>query len=179
MVETSLVPKWPILVPFCGMDHQKSNFSLIFDTLSVGGCWGHPMLIFWKLVDKTQISKPPEPTWHHNSKKLWILLSLRADLLYILQCETPCISYWKMQEKVEIITNHIVHFWAILDKNTQKWILCIGGKFILKNPLQDLAFSLNAVISTNENAIYHTYSPNFSLWKMCIFASSLQIPGHG
>ena len=30
-----------------------------------------------------------------------------------------------MQEKVEIITNHIVHFWTILDKNTQKRILCI------------------------------------------------------
>ena len=24
-----LAPKWPILVPFCGMDHQKSNFLLI------------------------------------------------------------------------------------------------------------------------------------------------------
>ena len=30
-----------------------------------------------------------------------------------------------MQEKVEIITNHIVHFWTILDKNTQKQILCV------------------------------------------------------
>ena len=29
MVWSSSVPKWPILVPFCGMDHQKSNFSLI------------------------------------------------------------------------------------------------------------------------------------------------------
>ena len=27
---------------------------------------------------------------------------------------------WKMKEKVEIITNHIVHIWTILDKNTQK-----------------------------------------------------------
>ena len=31
-----------------------------------------------------------------------------------------------MQEKAEIITNHIVDFWTILDKNTQKWILCIA-----------------------------------------------------
>ena len=32
----------------------------------------------------------------------------------------------------------------------------IGGKFILKNPLQDLLSSLNAVISTNErNWIYN------------------------
>ena len=39
MIGSFLAPKWPILVPFCGMDHQKSNFSLIFDTLPVGGCW--------------------------------------------------------------------------------------------------------------------------------------------
>ena len=31
---------------FCGMDHQKSKFSLISDTLSVGGCWGQLMLLF-------------------------------------------------------------------------------------------------------------------------------------
>ena len=31
-----------------------------------------------------------------------------------------------MQEKVEIITNHIVHFWTILDKNIQKRILWDG-----------------------------------------------------
>ena len=91
-VGPSLVPKWPVPVPFYGMDYRKFNFSLIFDTLSVGGCWGQPMLLFWKLVDETQISKPPEPTRHHNSIKLWILQSLGADLLYILQYETPCMT---------------------------------------------------------------------------------------
>ena len=62
MVWTFLAPKWPILVLFCEMDHQKSNFSLIFGTLSVGGCWGQPMLLFWKLVDKTQIPHTQEYT---------------------------------------------------------------------------------------------------------------------
>ena len=56
------------------------------------GCWGQPMLLFFKLDYKTQISKPPEPTRHHNSIKLCILLSLRVDLLCILQYETPCSS---------------------------------------------------------------------------------------
>ena len=32
-----------------------------------------------------------------------------------------------MQEKIEIITNHIVYFWTILDKNIQKRILCNAG----------------------------------------------------
>ena len=90
MVWSSLAPKWPIPVPFCGMDHQKSNFSLIFDTLSVGGCWDQPMLLFWKLVDETQISKPPEPTMNHNLMKWLILLPIRAELLFTLQYEIPC-----------------------------------------------------------------------------------------
>ena len=32
-----------------------------------------------------------------------------------------------MQEKVEIVTNHILHFWTILDKNTQNGYCDIGG----------------------------------------------------
>ena len=42
------------------------------------------------MVDETQISKPPEPTMIHNSIKLWILLPLRAELLFTLQYEIPC-----------------------------------------------------------------------------------------
>ena len=62
MVWSSMVSKWPIPGLFCGMDHQKSKISLIYGTLSVGGCWGQPMLIFWKLDDETQISQPKEYT---------------------------------------------------------------------------------------------------------------------
>ena len=69
---------------------ESWNIMLNFSTLSVGGWWGQPLLLFLKLDYKTQISKPLEPTRHHNSIKLWNLLSLRADLLCILQYETPC-----------------------------------------------------------------------------------------
>ena len=48
MVWSFLAPNWPIPVPFCGMDHQKSNFLLISDTFSVRGCWGQPMSFFLK-----------------------------------------------------------------------------------------------------------------------------------
>ena len=41
-------------------------------------------------MKKTQIFKPPKPTRHHNSIELWILLSLRAHLLCILQYEALC-----------------------------------------------------------------------------------------
>ena len=90
MVWSSLAPKWPITVPFCRIDHQKSNFSLISDSLSVGGCWGQPMSFFWKLVGETQIPKPPEATRNHNSIKLLIFLPLRADLLLSVHSDTPC-----------------------------------------------------------------------------------------
>ena len=52
------------------------------------------MLLFLELHDKTQISKPHEPTIHHKSKNILILLSLIADLLCILQYETPCRALW-------------------------------------------------------------------------------------
>ena len=90
MVWSSLAPKWPITVPFVRMDHQKSNFSLISDSLFVGGYWGQPMSFFWKLVDETQIPKPPEATRNHNSIKLLIPQPLRADLRLSVHCETPC-----------------------------------------------------------------------------------------
>ena len=51
-------------------DDQKCYFSLISDTPSVGGCWGQPMSFFWKLVDETQISAPPEATRHHRLKNI-------------------------------------------------------------------------------------------------------------
>ena len=61
--------------------------------------------------------------------KIAYVLALPEDICAILMkfvihiLKALDISYWKMQEKVEIITNHILHFWTILDKNTQKRIL--------------------------------------------------------
>ena len=71
--------------------NKKCNYKdlLCFSTFSVGGCWGQPMLLFWKLTNETQMHKPPEATRHHNSLKSLILLPLRADLLCILHYETP------------------------------------------------------------------------------------------
>ena len=48
------------------------------------------MLLFWKLVDGTQISKPLEPTMNHNLIKWLILLPLRAELRFTLQYQIPC-----------------------------------------------------------------------------------------
>ena len=72
---------------------ESQNIQLNFSPFSVGGCWGQPILLFWKLVDETQMVKPLEPTIHHNSKKYLILLPLRAIYFRSLHYETPCISH--------------------------------------------------------------------------------------
>ena len=102
MVGSFLAPKWPILVPFCGIDLQKPNFLLISDILAVGGCWGQPMLLFWKLADETEMVKPPEPTSHHNSRKCLILLPHRAIYfrsLYYCSSEgiAPAVSNFQLK----------------------------------------------------------------------------------
>ena len=91
MVGSSLAPTLSIMVPFNRMDHQKFNFSLIFDTFSVGGCWGQPMLLFWKLVDETQISKPQNHTDTFIQNLTSIFLSVRPKLLVTFHYEIPCI----------------------------------------------------------------------------------------
>ena len=42
MIWSSLAPKWPILVPFSAMDHQKSKFLLVYE----------PFL--WEVVEESQ-----------------------------------------------------------------------------------------------------------------------------
>ena len=37
-----------------------------FSTFSVRGCWGQPVLLFWKLIHETQNLWPPEATRHNN-----------------------------------------------------------------------------------------------------------------
>ena len=90
MVGLFLAAKWPIMVPFCGLDHQKSIVLLISDTLSVGGCWGQPMLLFWKLVDETQMGSPCDHAVRDISSKLSIFLPLRAIYFRSYRYETPC-----------------------------------------------------------------------------------------
>ena len=79
--------------PFLWNGWSKIQIFTDFSIFSAGGCWGQPMLFFWKLICETQISKPPEATRHHNSTKLLILVPLRANLLCTLHYETPCISF--------------------------------------------------------------------------------------
>ena len=92
IVWSSLPPKWPTQVPCCGLDPQKSNFSLIFGTLSVGGCWGQPLLFFWKLVDDTQMPKPQKHTDIFIITKILFSDGLRGLQSISKPVERPCIE---------------------------------------------------------------------------------------
>ena len=64
--------------PFLGNGPSKIQFFTDISTISVGGCWGQPMSLFWKLMDETQMSTTLEATSHHSSRKFSILLPLRV-----------------------------------------------------------------------------------------------------
>ena len=108
MIWSSMAPKWPIMVIFCGMDHQKSKCLLIYGIFSVGGCWGQSMLFFfWKLVDKTQISKPQDHTDTFKQNLTSIFLSARPKLLLTVQYEIPCI---RLARKISLWD--VVNLWC-------------------------------------------------------------------
>jgi hypothetical protein len=60
------------------MDHQKPTILLVFSTLSLGGCGGHPMGPQLNLKDKSQTSKPNEYTANFKSNLICIFPSFRA-----------------------------------------------------------------------------------------------------
>ena len=62
------------------MDHQKSPISLIFGTLSLGGCGGHPVRPKLNSNVKGQISKPNECTDNFKSNLSCIFLFVMAKL---------------------------------------------------------------------------------------------------
>ena len=69
---------------------KNPNFHWCMVPLSFGGCWGQPILLFWKLVDETQILWPHEYTSTFKRNLTCIFLSVRAILKETFQCETPC-----------------------------------------------------------------------------------------
>ena len=64
--------------PFVWNGSSKIQFFTDISIISVGGCWGQPMLLFWELMDDTQMPTTPEATSHHSSRKFSIFLPLRA-----------------------------------------------------------------------------------------------------
>ena len=94
MFPSTMVPKWPILVSQCWMDHQKPTILLIFDTLSLGGCGGHPMSPKSNLKVKIQMSRPNECTHNIKSNSTCTFLSVRNKLKKTFCPRTLCKWAW-------------------------------------------------------------------------------------
>ena len=71
---------------------ESWNIKLNFSNFSVRGCWGQPMLLFWKLVDETQMGNPHDHAVKDISSKFSIFLPLRAISKKPYHYETPCSS---------------------------------------------------------------------------------------
>ena len=88
-----MAPKWSILVSQCEMDHQKPTILLNFGTLSLGGCWGHPLRPKLNLKNKGQISISNEYTDNIKLNLTCIFLSFRAKLKKPLCPRTLCTNF--------------------------------------------------------------------------------------
>ena len=60
-----------------------------FSNFSVGGWWGQPMSLFWKLVDENQMTKPQEYTVAFIITTKLFLGGLRGLQSNSKQYETP------------------------------------------------------------------------------------------
>ena len=119
MFPSTMAPKRPILVSQCEMNHQKPTVLLIFGTLSLGGCGGHPMRPKLNLKDKSQISTPNEYTDNFKSNSTFIFLSVRTKLKKTLCPRTRCTLYniilrtarnfLETRENVKISTHPLCH----------------------------------------------------------------------
>ena len=98
-----------------------------FCTFSVGGCWGQPMLLFWKLVliIKMSTSQDFKTTFKYNLT--CIFLSLRAQLKKPLCPRTPCIwAKVKLKTKQKTWTTHWDNVKTLIWEYVQPIVHCEG-----------------------------------------------------
>ena len=86
------------------MDHQKPTILLIFGTLSLGGCGGHPMRPKLNLKDKSQMSTPNEYTDNLKSNLICRFLSVRTKSKKPLCPRTQCTSIIDTYTKPNLVT---------------------------------------------------------------------------
>ena len=92
MVGSSLASKWPILVPFCRLFHQKSNFSLILAPFRSEAA-------FKNLLMKLKCPNLLKPLGIQKQNKL---LTFRAIYNLAFQYETPCRRHFVIKTSREI-----------------------------------------------------------------------------
>ena len=103
-----LKPQWPLQLPFCTIYISTKIFFTDISTFSVSGCWGQRMLLFWTLLDETQMPKPLEAPRHNNSKKMSISTTQSFKILHLNMRLTvrPMLRIGKRNQPIQNC-----HFW--------------------------------------------------------------------
>ena len=83
---------------------ESWNIILNFSTFSVGGCWGKPKLLFFKLVLIIKMSASQDFKTAFKYNLTCIFLSLRAKLKKPLCPRTPCSMTPIVSNKVQLFT---------------------------------------------------------------------------
>ena len=83
-----------------------------FWTFPVRGCWGQPMLLFWKLVLKIKMSTSQNFKTTFKYNLTCIFLSVRAQLKKPLCPRTPCtyVLMWLLVMGKMMSQNYSIHF---------------------------------------------------------------------
>ena len=136
MFPSTMAPKRPILVSQWEIDHQKSTILLIFSTLSLGGCGGHPMRPELNLKDKIQMSTTNEYTDNFKSNLICIFPSVRAISKKPLCPRTQCIYDDQRASKIkacEVKKKWINILMGSFDQNVQYYLLLTNEMHIQKD----------------------------------------------
>ena len=116
------------------------------------------MLLFWKLVDKTQISKPQDHTDTFKHNPISKFLSVRPKLLLTFQYEIPCRSFWSSTSGTAKLLNY-----AISKNDLQK------SKVYSLDPIQSQVEpkDLSKVLMSLDNSLStrQTQTPSFFVPK--------------
>ena len=103
MVWSSLAPKLPILVIFCRMDHQKSNFLLIYGTS-----------LYWRLLRPAYVTFLKTGWWNSNAQTSGIYRYLHYNLNVVFswppRSSKSELKLWKLLS----ILSRQVAIWAIV-----------------------------------------------------------------
>ena len=131
--------------------NQKSKF-----LISVGGCWGQSIILFWKLVVWTKISMSQNFRTTFKQILACIFLSIRpkslVTLFYeIVPCTTSslpvliacrCEQYWKFQQSYlclklnKFFIGSKNHFNSVTNA-IEKWLMFLKGTFSVRSELPD------------------------------------------
>jgi hypothetical protein len=133
MVGSSLAPKWPIQVPFWGIDHQKSNFLLIlalFLSEAVEASRYHFFENWWMKLKCPPLLKPLPTIFQENFQSFYPSEPFR-------------IYHFTMRHPVAVVLSYpLIGCWL---ESVQDFLIKLGIKPLM-HLLEISTFSINNVI---------------------------------